>query len=569
MIGLKESVVPSYGMVRQPSWPAHQMHTMRHMTSKAQRNTNKRCNTHVKTHNQSQQLNRSKANQLPDEADVIVIGSGIGGLSAASMCAFYGMSVCVCEAHYHPGGAAHSFTSTDGKFTFDAGPSLFQGLSDYGQTANPLGIVLNTIGEVPPLVQYNAWQCNLPEGHFVTRIGDSVYREGDDALSTGIGFFQVLQEYADTPSAAQHEWQRLLDLMHGLCNAATAVPIAALRADARVAITAAKYTTSLLKHGFDVMQLSGSFASILDKHKINNNFIRNWIDLLCFLLCGMPAKDTIAAELAFQLREWYLKPDAQLEWPRGGSATIVKCLINGLEKHHGSLHLNTRVQEITTDKAGRNATGVITASGKHICANKAVISNATAWQTNSLLSSNASHLKRGQTLEKLPSFLHLHAGLDGSVIQHADSIIPHHIRLTSWNNMRAPRDLVLVSVPSVLDGDGVHAPHGKHCVHAYTPATEPYQDWSGLDKRSYERLKSERKECLWNAVEDAIPGARDACEHELIGTPLTHERYLRRVQGTYGPGASIQDGILPSCKTEIEGLLSVGDTAFPGILAWP
>jgi len=41
--------------------------------------------------------------------DVVIIGSGIGGLSCASVLATYGLNVVVCESHYHAGGAAHSF----------------------------------------------------------------------------------------------------------------------------------------------------------------------------------------------------------------------------------------------------------------------------------------------------------------------------------------------------------------------------------------------------------------------------------------------------------------------------
>ena len=41
--------------------------------------------------------------------DVIVIGSGIGGLTAAALLARYGKRVLVCESHAIAGGAAHSF----------------------------------------------------------------------------------------------------------------------------------------------------------------------------------------------------------------------------------------------------------------------------------------------------------------------------------------------------------------------------------------------------------------------------------------------------------------------------
>lgn len=68
------------------------------------------------------------------EVDYVVIGSGIGGLSAAALLSWYGKSVVVCESHYLPGGVAHSFERNG--FKFDAGPSLWNGMST--KPYNPL-----------------------------------------------------------------------------------------------------------------------------------------------------------------------------------------------------------------------------------------------------------------------------------------------------------------------------------------------------------------------------------------------------------------------------------------------
>lgn len=43
------------------------------------------------------------------ETDVVIIGSGVGGLSAAAMLSRHGDSVTVLESHYLPGGVAHAF----------------------------------------------------------------------------------------------------------------------------------------------------------------------------------------------------------------------------------------------------------------------------------------------------------------------------------------------------------------------------------------------------------------------------------------------------------------------------
>ncbi len=59
---------------------------------------------------------------------------------------------------------------------------------------------------------------------------------------------------------------------------------------------------------------------------IKDPFIRQWLDLLCFLLSGLPADGTIAAEVAFMFQEWY-KPASKLEFPRGGSQAMVQALV--------------------------------------------------------------------------------------------------------------------------------------------------------------------------------------------------------------------------------------------------
>lgn len=92
---------------------------------------------------------------LEEEHDVVVIGSGIGGLCCASLCAAtYGLDVAVVESHYHCGGAAHAF-EIDG-FNFDSGPSLFSGLSAEA-SPNPLLHIFQAIDEKVEWLTYNTW----------------------------------------------------------------------------------------------------------------------------------------------------------------------------------------------------------------------------------------------------------------------------------------------------------------------------------------------------------------------------------------------------------------------------
>lgn len=69
--------------------------------------------------------------------------------------------------------------------------------------------------------------------------------------------------------------------------------------------------------------------------------------------------------------------------------------------------------------------------------------------------------------------------------------------MDDWSRgVDADQNVVLISIPSV-HGKGL-APPGKHVLHAYTPGTEPFGLWEGLDRRSivYRKLKEERSEVL-------------------------------------------------------------------------
>ncbi|MFC1496465.1 phytoene desaturase family protein [Candidatus Margulisiibacteriota bacterium] len=65
-------------------------------------------------------------NQLKDKYDVVVIGSGIGGLVCANYLAKAGKSVLVIERHFLPGGLCTSFRRKG--FVFDSMASMITGL---------------------------------------------------------------------------------------------------------------------------------------------------------------------------------------------------------------------------------------------------------------------------------------------------------------------------------------------------------------------------------------------------------------------------------------------------------
>lgn len=107
---------------------------------------------------------QASQNDRSHTTDVVIIGSGIGGLCCAAILAEYGYKVTVCEAHYHAGGAAHGFDVAG--FQFDAGPSFFAGLSDENaRSSNPLKQVLDAVREKVECVSYDRVRCVILVSH--------------------------------------------------------------------------------------------------------------------------------------------------------------------------------------------------------------------------------------------------------------------------------------------------------------------------------------------------------------------------------------------------------------------
>ena len=513
----------------------------------------------------------SKADEpIPTTTDVIVIGSGLAGLSCAALLSHNDVNTLVLESHDTIGGAAHGWTRKG--FHFESGPSLYSGFS-IDKSPNPLKNVFQIIEEEPEWITYDRWGTVLPNGvKFAAKIGPEEF--GD-----------VLDEHGG--EGAREEFEALMKRMGPLSDAAQALTSMALREDAGAVITLARYPRELfdtLKQG---QALNDPFKLIMDEMEIKNDFVKNWLDMLCFLLQGLPAAGTMNAVMAYMLADWY-RPGVTLDFPKGGSGAIADALSRGVEKKKGGrVCVNAHVEEILVENG--KTSGVKLSDGSIIKATKAVVSNADPFITKKLLSKAIdagetsdefiAHMDKLTNVEgdkggipNLKSFIHIHAGIDATGLPPLPSTdFPAQWAVVrDWDapeGVESPRNIVLCSMPSLLDPD--LAPEGKHVLHAYVPATEPYEWWSDMDRKSdeYKKKKEEAADFLWSAIEEYVPNARDRAIPGTvqIGTPLTHERFLRRSNGAYGPRVEAGKHTLPGHKTPLEGLLLCGDYTFPGI----
>jgi carotene isomerase len=471
-----------------------------------------------------------------EQFDVIVIGSGIGGLVAGALLAHAGKRVMICESHSVAGGAAQGFCRQG--FHFDTGPSFYCGLTN-PHSLNPLRQVLAILGETLETVAYE------PLGHYhFPEFTLPIYSESQR-------YQQAIASI--TPTGAQQfaEFERRL---LNLYDALKEIPILKLRADWQLIFNLLPHWPALLKLLPQLGIIQGSVGQVMDQ-TVQDPQVRRLIDLECFLLSGLKAEGTIAPEVAFMLGE---RSRFGVEYPVGGSVAIINALVRGLERFGGHLKLNAHVDKILVESG--KVTGIKLRRGEILQA-PIVISNATIWDTYTQLldAENLPPACHREALETpaVESFMHLHLGIRADGLE---NLTGHHVVVhDSQQDITLPGNTCMISIPTIWDV-GL-APAGHHLIHAYT--LEPFAGWQRDEH--YKTRKQQRAQTLYRAVERLIPDLKDRIILELIGTPLTHARYLRRYQGTYGPAIAAGTGMFPSCHTPIAGLYRVGDSTLPGI----
>ncbi|MFO7629997.1 MAG: NAD(P)/FAD-dependent oxidoreductase [Prochlorococcaceae cyanobacterium] len=477
-------------------------------------------------------------------SDLIVVGSGLGGLCAAALAASYGLEVLVLEAHSQPGGAAHGFNQ--GGFKFESGPSLWSGLGRW-PSSNPLAQVLRAIGETVPVATYTDWGLLLPEGKL--------------RLGVGLAPFLELVRQLRGPAVAE-EWAAFMASLEPLCRATQALPLLALRPGLGTAQVLGLRGMGLLGQAGSLAQLGGAFEPLV-RRQLSDPFLLHWVELLCFLISGQRMAHTSAAAMATLFGEWF-SAEAHLDYPIGGSAAVVAALVRGLERHGGQLRCGAAVAEILVQN--QRATGVRLSNGELLQARRGVISNASPWDTLSLLAEDAVPARWRQKQQATPacgSFLHWHLGLRGDDLA---QLPIHHVWVGDWRRgIDAERNMVVLSMPSLLDP--TLAPAGQQVLHGYTPANEPWQLWKDLERGSpaYTALKRQRCAVFGEVLDTLIPDWRERVVIERQGTPLSHRHYLRVHQGSYGPAWPADQGPFPGGSTPVQGLVLCGAGVFPGI----
>ncbi|MBP8000645.1 MAG: FAD-dependent oxidoreductase [Chloroflexi bacterium] len=467
---------------------------------------------------------------------IIVIGAGVGGLTAAATLARAGWPVTVLEAHVYAGGCAATFYHQ--KYRFEAGATLAGGFDAGGimaQVGQATGIRQWPVRPADP-----ALVVHLPDGTAITRWGDE--RRHDE------------HRQAFGPSGdAFFAWQeRTADALWALAQRTPAWPPQSLPELFSLAQTGAHWLRA-------------------DWHRLRPSLWADSCRPVAAHLKNAPARLRLFVDgqlqIAAQTTSAYanaLYGAAALDLPRrgvvhleGGMGGIAETLVRAVQENGGQVLYRQEVTRIVQEN-GRPV-AVETKRGDRFPAD-IVIANLTPWDVASLLGAQAP-----SPLQKLPArpqpgwgaFV-VYVGLEGQIIP---PDWPLHHQLIVREPLGEGNSLFLSLSPA---WDRGRAPDGQRALTISTHTDlAPWWDLFHNNKEAYAARQQSYLSRILAATEKLLPGLRDAAALVMPGTPITFQRFTRRAFGWVG--GFPQTRLLPRWGPRLgPGLWLVGDSIFPG-----
>ena len=442
--------------------------------------------------------------------DTIVIGSGIGGMCAATALARSGQRVLVLEQHYLPGGWTQSFTLD--QYRFSPGVHYVGDLHEGGGVRR----VLEGLG-----VTRDLEFCELnPDGYDHVIVGGErfdVPAGFDNYLARLVERFPAEREglhaYFRTLRAVTADVQRCEKLLS--FPAVLAVPFRA---------------PSLVRHAFARLE------PLLDR-TIRDPLLRGILTAPCGNHGLAPSRVSIPPHAV--MVEHYFNGGY---YPRGGAKAIPSALIKELRRRGGKIRTRTRVSRIVVEN-GR-AAGVVTSDGERI-ESDFVVSNADPAVTyGRLLGDGAGERerRRASRMEYSVSMISLFCAVDLDLrAMGLDSGNYWWFRSRDVGGIyermerELPEDEVegLFVTATTLKNPEEYRGHHTLEIFTYVPYA-PFAQWrgeQGARGEDYERVKRALADKLLRAAENVVPGLGGALRFLEIGTPVTNEFYCEAHRG--------------------------------------
>jgi C-3',4' desaturase CrtD len=466
----------------------------------------------------------------------VVVGAGVGGLSAAAALAHAGLDVTVLEAHVYAGGCAGTFYHQG--YRFDAGATLAGGFYPGG----PMDLLAAATGcdPWPARPAQPAMVVHLPDGTAIPRWGDDRRHEVHRRVfgEAGRAFWQWQERTADAL------WD--LALRRPAWPPQTAGELAHLLTTARrwlMADPAGRLRPALLRDALRPVAVHLRGAS---------EALRRFVDAQLLIAAQTTADHANALYAA-----------AALDLPRrgvvhlqGGMGAIADTLVRAIRHHGGRVLFRQAVKRI--DLRPRGPT-VITTARDHFIADMTIV-NLPPWNIAALMGEVVP--PRLRRLPPLPAdgwgaFV-VYVGFAADV---APVDLPLHHQVIA-GEPPAEGNTVFLSLTPPWDAARAPVGHRGLTLSTHTRLGPWWELWQH-DREAYEQRRRVYTERLLTAAERVLPGLREAAGLILPGTPITFARFTGRHQGWVGgfPQTSLWRTWPPRLAP---GLWMVGDSIFPG-----
>jgi len=428
--------------------------------------------------------------------DAVVVGSGLGGVSAAALLAKHGYRTLVCEQGEGAGGLAHAFERSGYKFD-----SAIRVLAE-GEMVEGLLEYLGVLDECKLLHIDHLYRAQFPNG---------------ESIFAPVGLEEFMEAHIRLFPQEEEGIRTFFGLRRQMFLETASMP---MQLDPRQLGSAMEAAPTLFKYRTATLQ------AVLDEY-LHDPKLKAMASALWPYMGAEPSRLSFFAYAQFI--------GVLVDGPyycQGTFQSLVDAFVTALERNGGELALKSPVTRILLEN-GR-VSGVEIEGGRKIAA-PLVVSNADARQTfEDLIGIDqlpTSYARRLQRLKPSASACVLYGATSHDVMQyepaHETFIYKHWDHDDTWRDVLAGKPAGMsMSIMTMLDPD--LAPPGEHTI--IITAVAPYdvgRDWT--------EYRDEYMDGLLAEFEGVIPDLRKHLSFWIGGTPLDIERFTRNHEGaTYG-----------------------------------
>jgi len=480
---------------------------------------------------------------LQDPYDVVVIGSGLGGLTAAALVARRGLRTLLLEHHYLPGGMCTTLRRQG--ISFDTGTALMYGFGEKGFNAH--NSVMNELEQDIDIISHKSLLRITFEGRKIT-------------------FWPDYDRFLDEITAAfPNQAEELRALYAYLYDIYTKViarePVIVPPTD----MPPEQNLRALFRHPLalltTVRMLNTSTESILRRF-ITDPDLLAFFDKLTSTYCYCTIRETPAILAATMFVDNHI---GGAYYPARSPQILASTLEKALEESGGQILYRRRAKEIIIEQGTARA---VRLSDDTVVRAHRIVANVTVWNLYGRLI-KPEHIKprRLEWAAKLvPTYgaTVLYLGVDAAAIP-PDT---HPVEMLVADKRGVNSGDVTVYTSS-LDDPSI-CPLGMHAMTVIAPSLRKWPSpWeNAYHSPEYKQQKQAETERVLDQLEGAFPGLRKHIRVLDVGTPATIERYTLKNWGAVGgPKQSIGQEMLKRLHavSEWRNLYLCGDSTVMGM----